>query len=244
MQSMYWVMGGTVLFGMGVLMRRVLGLGSSVSCRPPTVLDPEQKSFCDEITEGVKSRSEILAYLLNEIIAELKAGNSNNASGLLDLFDAEWTLLADVLNSILKSVADHLPLARIAIPVRSLVPGHFRSDVMIDYLRLPELVDQFLFRTKLRFHLQVRTLRHAVDILTSDFRRAEPKKYLSPAYSRALWSRLDHDYHDFDLIAKRTILAFLKLMSCLPPGAAAGFVEELRSVLDRDELVVEQAPPR
>ena len=46
---------------------------------------------------------------------------------------------------------------------------------MIDYLRLPELADQFLSRTKLRFHLQVKVLRRAVDILTADFHRAEAK---------------------------------------------------------------------
>jgi hypothetical protein len=232
MQSMYWVMGGTILFGMGMLLRQVLGLRATVPSRMPVSLDPEQKSFRDAVTRQVTRRSEILASVLNDVIAESKAGHSENASDLLDLFDAEWTRQAELLSVILRNVADHLPLARIVIPVRSMVPGHFISDVMIDYLRLPELVDQFLFRTKLRFHLQIRTLRHAVDILTTDFRRADSQRHLNPAYSDALWIRLDRDYHDFDLISKRTILALGKFMSWLPQGAATGFVRELRPMLE------------
>jgi hypothetical protein len=229
---MYWLIGGTVLLGMGMLLRRLLGLGATIP-RSPASLNLEHKSFCDEVAEEIKSRSEILASLLNDAIGELKAGHHENASDLLDLVEAEWTSLAGLLNAILQNVAEYLPVAHIAIPVRSMVPAHFRSDVMIDYLRLHELVDQFLFRTKLRFHLQVRVLRHAVDILTADFRRAEAKKHLSATYSRALWSRMDLDYHDFDLIAKRTILAFRKLVTWLPQSAAAEFVLALRPELDR-----------
>lgn len=229
---MYWVMGSAVLLAMGMFLRRVLGLGATIR-RRPICLEPEQKSFCEAVAEEVQCRSEILACLLNDVIGELKAGHCENAPELLDLFEAEWTSLAELLNAILQNVAEYLPLAHIVIPVRSMVPAHFRSDVMIDYLRLHELVDQFLFRTKLRFHLQVRVLRHAVDILTADFHRAEAKKHLSPAFSRALWSRMDRDYHDFDLIAKRTILAFGKFVSWLPQSAATGLVQSLRPMLDR-----------
>lgn len=229
---MYWVIGGTILLGMGVLLRRLLGLGTSIA-RLPSSVDLEHKSFCDAVSDEVKSRSEILAYLLNDAIGELKAGNCENASNVLDLVEAEWTSLAELLNAILQNVAEYLPVAHIVIPVRSMTPADFRSDVMIDYLRLHELVDQFLFRTKLRFHLQVRVLRHAVDILTADFRRAEAKKHLRPVFSRALWSRMDLDYHDFDLIAKRTILAFRKFVTWLPHSAAATLVLGLQPMLDR-----------
>ena len=229
---MYWVMGGAVLLVMGMLLRRVLGLGAPIRRRPVS-LEPEQKSFCEAVADEVQCRSEILACLLNDVIGELKAGHCENAPELLDLFEAEWASLAELLNAILQNVAEYLPLAHIVIPVRSMVPAQFRSDVMIDYLRLPELVDQFLFRTKLRFNLQVKVLRNAVAILTADFHRAEAKKHLRPAFSRALWSRMDRDYHDFDLIAKRTILAFGKFVSWLPQSPAAALVLALRPMLDR-----------
>jgi hypothetical protein len=230
---MHWIMGAAVLFGMGVLLRRLLGLGASSPRRLPMSLNHEQRSFCNAIAEEVESRSAILAVLLNEAIEELAAGNSDIAWELLDLAKAEWISLAEFLSEILRNVTDYLPLAHIAIPVRSMVAEHFRSDVMIDYLRVPELVDQFLSRTKLRFHVQIRVLRHAVEILTTDFRRAEPTRNLGTAYSRALWSRLDRDYHDFDLIAKRTVLASGRFVSWLPQSAAALFVLALRPALER-----------
>jgi hypothetical protein len=229
---MYWVMGGAILLGMGVLLRRLLGLGTTIPTRATACVDREHQLFCNAIAEEVESRSAILAVLINDAIGELASGNSGNAFDLLDLAESEWTRLADLLNTILRQVADYLPLAHVGLPVRSMVPGHFRSEVMIDYLRLHELVDQFLFHTKLRFHLQIRVLRHAVEILTTDFRRVEPKRHQSAAFSRAVWSRMDRDYHDFDLIAKRTVLAFGKLIGWLPERVAAGVVLALRPTLD------------
>jgi hypothetical protein len=229
---MYWVMGGAILCGMGVLLRRLLGLGKTIPARTSVPMVYEHQLFCNAIAEEIESRSAILAVLLNDAIGELASGNSENAFDLFGLTENEWNRLADLLNTILRNVADYLPLARVGLPVRSMVPGHFRSEVMIEYLRLHELVDQFLFRTKLRFHLQIRVLRHSVEILTADFRRAEPKRHQSAAFSRAVWNRLDRDYHDFDLIAKKTILAFGKLISWLPDQAADGFVVALRPALD------------
>ena len=230
---MYWIMGGAILLGMGMLLRRLLGLGASSARRPPISLNREHRLFCEAIADEVGSRSAILAVLLNEAIEELAAGHSVNASDLLDLADSEWTSLAGLLTEILRNVTEYLPVAHIAIPVRSMAAEHFRSDVMIDYLRLHELLDQFLFRTKLRFHLQIRILRHAVNMLTADFLRSEPKRSLSASCSQALWNRLDRDYHDFDLIAKKVILASGKFVSWLPQSAAAEFVLTLRPVLER-----------
>lgn len=195
------------------------------------------------MAEEVQSRSEILAALLNDAIDELQAGHCGNAADLLELVEDEWNCLAEVLVEILRVVTDYLPLARIAIPVRSPVPAQCRSDVMIDYLRVHTLLDQFLSRTKLRFHLQIRILRHAVDILTADFRHADPKNHLNPTFSPALWDRLDRDYHDFDLVAKKTVLALAKFISWLPQDAASKLVQELRPLLDRGVRSVAHLTP-
>lgn len=229
---MYWVMGGVILVGMGILLRRALGLGTPVSHRAP-FLDAGHKWFCASMAEEVQSRSKMIAALLNDAIDELQAGHCRNAADLLGLVEAGWTGRAELLVELLRAITDYLPLARIVIPIRSPVPAQCRSDVMIDYLRVHTLLDQFLFRSKLRFHLQIRILRHAVDILTADFRRADPKNHLSPTFSRALWDRLDRDDHDFDLVAKKTVLALAKFISWLPQDAASKLVQELRPLLDR-----------
>jgi hypothetical protein len=230
---MYWVMGGAILWGVGILLRRVLGLGGTTSRRSPSCLDPDQKSFCDAIANEIESQSLSLYVSLNEALEELEAGNVENACELLELAEAQWLRLGEILSAVLRNIAEYLPLAHVVIPVRGIVSGQFRSRVMIDHLRLHELVDQFLFRTKLRFHLQVRILRQAVDILTADFRRAQARKNLGGTFFQALRDRLDGDYQDFDLIAKKTILACGKFTSWLPQNAAASFFLALRPTLDR-----------
>jgi len=229
---MYWVMGGAILWGVGILLRRVLGLGGTTPRRSSACLNPEQESFCEAMANEIESQSLILSVSLNEALEELEAGNIENASELLDLAEAQWLRLGEILSAVLRNVTEYLPLAHIVIPVRAIVPGQFRSHVMVDYLRLHELVDQFLFRTKLRFHLQIRILRQAVEILTADFHRAQAKKNLGGRLFQNLRDRLDRDYHDFDLIAKKTILACGKFTGWLPQSAAASFFLALRPTLD------------
>jgi hypothetical protein len=111
--------------------------------------------------------------------------------------------------------------------------AHFRSASMIEYVRLHEWVDQFLFRNKLRFNLQVRILRRAVETLTDDFRRAQPRAYSAIEDPSAAWNRLDRDLHDLDLISKEIVLTLRSFLACLPDSAARQFGAELRPALQR-----------
>jgi len=234
---MYWLMGSTILFGMGVLLRRLLGLGGSNSHNRGSIpLSDEMSSALIEIAQEVENQSKGIAVRLDEAIAELGAGRFSNTSNLLELAAWEWLRLAELLTVILRTITEYLPMAAITVPVRSLAPGYFRSDVMIDHLRIHQMVDQFLFRTKLRYHLQVRVLRQAVELLTADFERLKAKGCLGTGSPEAFASHLDRDYHDFDLTAKRTVLALGKMLRWLPETASAGILSALRPALHCSEL--------
>ncbi|HEY6293491.1 MAG TPA: hypothetical protein VI455_18210 [Terriglobia bacterium] len=214
-----------------VSLRQLLGLGTNA---PPgrVSLDANRERLCLAIALELESRAAILAVSLNDAVDEMVSGNAENAWKLLHLTVSEWNRLAEILSLLLRVIANYLPLARVATPARSLVPRYFRSEIMIEYVRLHDWVDQFLFRAKLRFSLQVRILRHGVDSLTADFRRVQPRTYMAPDSSPALWTRLDCDFHDFDLIIKGTLLAFRSFVTWLPESAVRDFTTELQPVLE------------
>jgi len=231
MAWMPWVVGGMVFAVVFVSLRRILGLGECVPAGRRS-LDATRERLCQEIAQELESRSAILAVSLNDAIDEMVSGNAENAWKLLHLTTAEWNRLAEILTLLLRVIGNYLPLARVATPVRSLVPRYFRSEIMIEYVRLHDWLDQFLFRARLRFSLQVRILRHGVESLTNDFRRAQPHASLAPNSSPSLCSRLDCDFHDFDLIMKGTLLAFRSFVAWLPENAVQDLTGELQPVLE------------
>jgi len=175
----------------------------------------------------------MLAVSLNDAMEERDSGNLENAKNLLHLTASEWERLAGVLTFLLQVTSDYLPLARAAVPTRTMDAARFRSETMIEYVRLHEWVDQFLFRNKLRFNLQVRILRRAVETLTEDFRQAEPRAHSALEDPPTAWNRLDRDLHDLDLISKEIFLTLRSFLACLPDSAARKFGAELQPVLER-----------
>ena len=223
-----WLLGGAVFLCVGFVLRRLLGLdapGRGGSLR----LDGEREHLYQTIALELQTQSAILAVSLNDAIEECGSGNHEIAWRLLRLTTAQWNRLAEILRTLLGLVTDYLPLAGTVIPIRSIGPAYFKSETMIDYVRLHEWLDQFLWRTRLRFHLQVRVLRHAVEALTEDFQRVQPRNYTFPA---GVWGRLDRDFHDFDLITKEALLAFRSFLSSLPEPAVGDFRSAVLPIIE------------
>lgn len=224
-----------VLLVLGLVLRRLLGLtGGARDARTP--LNGHRQRLCQAIVLELEAQSAILAISLNDAIEERESGNFDNASNLLHLTASEWERLAELLTFLLQVTGDYLPLARVAVPPRTMDATHFKSESMIEYVRLHEWVDQFLFRNKLRFNLQVRILRRAVETLTEDFRQAHPRAHcahLTVGDPSLAWNRLDRDLHDLDLISKEILLTLRSFLGCLPDSAARQFAAELRPVLER-----------
>ena len=229
---MAWLLASIVLVALGVLLRRLLGL-TSAGQDTRTPLGSHQQQLCQTIVLEVEAQSAMLAISLNEAMEERDLQNFDNARNFLHLTASEWERLAEFLTFVLQLTGDYLPLARIAIPARAMDAAHFKSESMIEYVRLHEWVDQFLFRNKLRFNLQVRVLRRAVETLTVDFRQTQPRAHSTVEDPSAAWSRLDRDLHDLDLISKEVLLTIRSFLACLPETATHQFAAELRPVLER-----------
>jgi hypothetical protein len=229
---MAWVLVSIVLLALAVLLRRLLGL-TSAGQDARTLLGGDQQRLCQTIVLEIEAQSAMLAISLNEAMEERDLRNFDNARNFLYLTASEWERLAEFLTFLLELTGDYLPLARMPVPARAMDAAHFRSEPMIEYVRLHEWVDQFLFRNKLRFNLQVRVLRRAVETLTEDFRQTQPRAHSTVEDPSAAWSRLDRDLHDLDLISKEVLLTIRSFLACLPETAARQFAAELRPVLER-----------
>jgi hypothetical protein len=230
---MEWVLGASVLFLLGVLLRWILRLDrpDGQDARGRVTLGPDREVIFQPIAQEMETQATILGISLNDAINERDAGQPEIAWRLVRLAASEWDRLAEILRLLSKVLADHVANARVVIPTRSVTAHHFKSRVMIDYLRMHELLDQLVFRSKLRFQLHLRMLRRAADTLSTEFRRAY--RYADRTEDRPpeLWNRLDYYFHDFDLITKETLLAFRALLFCLPHSDLAGLAADLKPLV-------------
>jgi predicted ATP-dependent endonuclease of OLD family len=230
---MEWVLGGLVLILLGVLLRWILRLDrrDDQRVRGLVTLGADREAIFQPISLEMETQAAILGISLDDAISERDAGQVEIAWRLVRLAASEWDRLAEILRLLSKVMADHVGNARVVIPTRNVTAHHFKSRVMIDYLRMHELLDQLVFRSKLRFQLHLRMLRRAADTLSTEFRRAY--RYADRTEDRPpeLWNRLDYYFHDFDLITKETLLAFRALLFCLPHSDLTGLAADLKPLV-------------
>jgi len=245
MPQMQWVLGALVLVVVGIALRRLLNLdfeprsSSDVLAR----IGQLRESVYKPVERELETRSAIVAISLNEAFEERDSGRSDIAWRLVRLSASEWTRLAEVTANLLALMSRYMPLARVAVPVRSLATHRFKSQIMIDQVRMHDLLNQLVFRSKLRYQLQVRILRRCVDSLTEEFlrecRAAENENERTPE----LWSSFDLQYHDFDLVTKEVLLALRAFLVCLQDSDLKDFVSELPAVLPQRTRSVPAAVP-
>ena len=229
MSAMIWAESIAVLTAVGLVTRRLLGLGRRNS-KPGLPLPGAHGRLYHTLKLELDAESVILAVSLNEAMEARDCGEYDHAWSTLHLMSApQWMRQADTLALVLHAMTNHLPMARVTLPARTLMPEFFKSEAMQGYLALHDSTDQFLFRGKPRFSLHLRTLEEAASRLTSDFLEAQPSPVLQP--DSDLWTRLDHDYHDFDLLTKETELALRGFIACLPSTALESFAAEVRPAL-------------
>ena len=242
---MEWVFGGLVLVAFGAVLRRVLRMNSD-GPKPsgPVPLGLAREAIYRPIALELETQAAILGISLNDAFEERDSGRSDNAWCLVHLSTSEWGRLAEIVVALLNTVNEYMPLARVAVPVRSLATQHFKSRIMIELIRTHELVQQLVFRSKLRFQLHIRTLRRAAETVTADFRHEYHAAEDAGNQSPDLWRLLDLEAHDFDLITKETLLAFRAFLPCLRDSDLAGFAAEIKSVMPRGVRTVSVAVER
>jgi hypothetical protein len=245
MPLMQWVLGALVLVVVGVVLRRLLNLDAEPRSSADALsrIGQLRESVYKPVERELETRSAIVAISLNEAFEERDSGRSDIAWRLVRLSAAEWVRLAEVTTNLLALMAKYMPLAHVAVPVRSLATHRFKSQIMIDQVRMHEVLHQLVFRSKLRYQLQVRILRRSVEGLTEDFlrqcRSAEHEAERTPE----LWSTLDLQFHDFDLLSKEVLLSLRAFLVCLHDSDLKEFVGELPAVLPRGARSVSEAVP-
>jgi hypothetical protein len=222
-----------MLVGMGWLLRRLLRMGSRAATHqaglPP--LHPQLQSVYSPMAREVETSATILGITLNDAFEERSACHHDMAWRMVGLSAREWDHLAEIVKALLNTLGKHAANATVVVPARRLARERFKSRVMIDFLRMPELLDLVVLRSRLRFQLQIRFLRRAAGVLTEAFRNTYRYMERTGDQSPEFWTRLDVYSYDFDLIAKETLLAFRALLSCLSPQDLPNLSGELTNLL-------------
>ena len=230
---MSWALGLLMLAGTGYLLRRVLRMGSRAAGHqaglPP--LHPQLQSVYYPMAREVETCATILGITLNDAFEERSACHHDMAWRMVGLSAREWDHLAEIVKALLNTLGKYAANATVVVPARRLARKRFKSRVMIDFLRMPELLDLVVLRSRLRFQLQIRFLRRSAEVLTVAFRDTYRYMERTGDQSPEFWTRLDVYSYDFDLIAKETLLAFRALLICLSPQDLPNLSGELTRLL-------------
>jgi len=232
---MEWVLGGLLLVAVGAVLRRALHMGPSAPQRTTGTasLCPELQAVDNPIAQEIETHSTILGISLNDAFDERDASRLDMAWRMVQLSAGEWARLAEIVKALLNTLTKHLTDCPAIVPERRIVADHFRSRLMTDNLRVYELLDRLVFHSQQRFQLRVRLLRRAVESLTKEFRHTYRYMEKTQDHSPEIWARYDLCFHDFDLIAKETLLAFRTLLACMPPEELGDLRGDLQGLLQR-----------
>ena len=204
--------------------RRPRGLG---------FLRPDLQVLYEPIAQEIEAHTSILGITLNEAFGERQANRHEMAWHIVRLAIGEWKRLSELLNGLQSLLSKFLPVTNGIAPVRRVATGHFKSRLLADQVRFYEFLDQVLFSSRHRFALQLRLLTRASETLEREFKHAFREGERTLDSSEELWARLDYYFHDFDLIAKETLLAFRTLLACQSPEGMQKLALDLNVLLER-----------
>jgi hypothetical protein len=230
---MIWLLEGGILLVVALALRRVLRMGrpkvstETLTKRRANHVDPVYRQVASEI----EAHSTILAVSLNDAFEENKAGRTEAAWCMVNMFASEWNRLTDLVESLQQLSLRYLPVVDLPVPVRNLDAECFRSGTMIEFVRFNGFVDQFVFRPKLRFQLHLRLQRRAIAMLSEELHRAHSETEANSEYLPHALTQFDLLFHDLDRLSKETLLAFRSEMSCLPGHALVDIEAELEELV-------------
>ncbi|HEV2233541.1 MAG TPA: hypothetical protein VGV68_09085 [Terriglobia bacterium] len=235
MQPMGLLAGGLVLLVIGFVLRSVFRLNSGARTRlaGSEPLTPGHFAIYTPISLEVETQAAIISISLNDAFGERDSGHHEIAWRLVTLAASELERVAEISTALLDAMQKNMPQTRALVPYRGIVARRFKSHSMIEYLRMYELLDKLVFRSRMRFQLQVHMLRKAAANLTTEFNRTYHYGERTDDHPTELWQRLDIYSHDFDLVTKETLMAFRAFLICLPLSALPAIASDLEPVLRR-----------
>jgi len=236
---MRWLIAGLILAAVALILRRILRLGATEKAQGRVLGSMRQDihALYQPVAQEIETQTTILGITLNEAFGEREAGRHEMSWHVVRLAMGEWERLTALVAGLQNVLARFLPATNGVVIVRRVAVSHFKSRAVIDNVALYEFLDQILFRSKRRFALQLRLLNRTSALLTKEFRRTCREGERSFDSSNEVWTRLDYHFHDFDLIAKETLLAFRTLLACQTPARAQELAAELQLLLGRGPRV-------
>ena len=232
---MRWLIAGLTLAVVAVVLRRILNMGAAG--KPPEKLLGSMRQDLHAlylpVAQEIETQTTILGITLNDAFGERDAGRHEMSWRVVRLAMGEWERLTELVAGLHNVLAKFLPTTDGVVIVRRVAVGNFKSRAVIDNVALYEFLDQVLFSSKHRFALQLRLLLRTSTLLSKEFHHACREGERSLDSSNELWTRLDHHFHDFDLIAKESLLAFRTLLACQTPVRAEELAGELQDLLGR-----------
>lgn len=231
---MQWALAGLTLVIVAMVCRRALHLDRpAVSPLPSLRLRRRREQVYQPVALEVETQTVIVAISLNEALGEHEQGNLENAWQLAGLAQCQWSRLAENVTTLLNAIDVNISSARSVLRVHNVDPHRFRSRSMTEFTRLRDALNQFIFRSKIRYQVNIRVLRRAVESLTSEFERTCHLIEKSPGNSSDCWAELDPAFHDFDLVIKEALLSFRIFLVALPDSALDEFTRDLNAIVSR-----------
>ncbi len=236
---MPWLFGCLTLVAIALSLRRILHMGAANGAQGGGLgfLRGEQEAIYKPLAQEIEAQATILGITLNEAFNERSSERIDMAWHMVGLARKEWERLAELLVGLQSILFKFLPVTTGIFPLRRVAAHHFKSRTVMDNVGMYEFLDQLLFSSKRRYALQLRFLFRASAVLTKDFKRACREGEFALDSSNELWGRLDYYFHDFDLIAKETLLAFRTLLLCQPAEVAQELAYDLQALLERGTCV-------
>jgi hypothetical protein len=236
---MVWIIEIGILLMVAVVLRHVLHMGQNSTSQQvtPRFRRPRNNPACSPLASEIEAHTTILGVMLNDVITEQNSGNEEIARTMLSLFDSERERLVELVISLQNLSLKYLPAVQYPLDPRTLDHGGFLSQPVREFVARHGVLEQFVFRSKLRFQLQLRLLRRATALLNESF---EVVKHDLGADSRLFdgaLTQLDLYFHDLDLLTKETLLGFSAELASLPDTVMEDMVAELSTLTTRSSVL-------
>ena len=236
---MVWIFEIGILALVALVLRRALHLGKKPipGQSTPRFRRPANNPLCSPLVSEIEAHTSILGVTLNDAIDELASGNTEIARCMLGVFSSERERLVELVIDLQNLSLKYLPTLLYPVEARALNPESFRSEPLSDFLRRHGGLEQFVFRSKLRFQLQLRLLRRATALLNESFEEVmrDPGTDLA-AFNGAL-AQLDLYFHDLDLLTKETLLGFSAELASLPEDMLQDMTAEVSALTSRNTVL-------
>ncbi len=235
---MVWLFEIGILLVLAVVLRRILHVGQNTPAEKvsPRFRRPANNPLCSPLLSEIDAHTAILGVVLNDAIDELVSGNPEIARRMLGVFNSERERLVDLVIHLQNLSLKYLPTVQYPIDARSLDPASFHSQPVTEILKRHGVLEQFVFRSKLRFQLQLRLLRRATALLNESFEEVRRHTGTDVTSFRGTLSQLDLYYHDLDLLTKETILGFSEELSALPDAVLEDMAADISVLTSRNTV--------